>query len=91
MGSGASSEAVKTKVQTLIKDNKVMVFSKSTCPFCVKTKSLLKQIGVNAKIVELNTSSDGSSMQNYLQELSGQRTVPNIFIGGKHIGGNSEI
>lgn len=30
-------------------------------------------------------------MQDALQEISGQRTVPNIYIGQKHIGGNSEI
>ena len=30
-------------------------------------------------------------MQDALQQISGQRTVPNIFIGQKHIGGNSEL
>lgn len=30
-------------------------------------------------------------MQNALEELTGQRTVPNVFIGQKHIGGNSEV
>ena len=30
-------------------------------------------------------------MQNALEELTGQRTVPNVFIGQKHIGGNSDV
>lgn len=34
---------------------------------------------------------DGSAIQAALQEISGQRTVPNIFIGKKHIGGNSDL
>ena len=34
---------------------------------------------------------DGSELQDALQEITGQRTVPNIFIGHKHIGGNSDL
>lgn len=34
---------------------------------------------------------DGSDIQNALQELSNQRTVPNVYIQQKHIGGNSDL
>lgn len=34
---------------------------------------------------------DGSAIQNALQELSNQRTVPNVYIQQKHIGGNSDL
>ena len=34
---------------------------------------------------------DGSAIQSSLEDITGQRTVPNIFIGQKHIGGNSEL
>lgn len=34
---------------------------------------------------------DGSALQDALQEITGQRTVPNIFIKQKHIGGNSDL
>jgi len=34
---------------------------------------------------------DGSAIQDALQEISGQRTVPNIYIKQKHIGGNSDL
>ena len=40
---------------------------------------------------ELDKMQDGSARQAALQEISGQRTVPNIFIGGKHLGGNSDL
>lgn len=34
---------------------------------------------------------DGTDLQNALEEISGQRTVPNIYINKKHIGGNSDL
>ena len=37
------------------------------------------------------TVDDGSAIQSTLQEITGQRTVPNIFIGKQHIGGNSDL
>lgn len=39
----------------------------------------------------LTESEDGSDIQEALQRISGQRTVPNIFIGKQHIGGNSDL
>jgi glutaredoxin 3 len=37
------------------------------------------------------TVDDGAAIQNYLAEKTGQRTVPNIFIEQRHVGGNSDI
>jgi glutaredoxin 3 len=34
---------------------------------------------------------DGSAIQDALQEISGQRTVPNVYIAKEHIGGNSDL
>lgn len=34
---------------------------------------------------------DGAALQDALEQITGQRSVPNIFIGKKHIGGNSEL
>lgn len=61
--------------------------SKSSCPFCVRVKQLLTQLKATYKVVELDQESDGSEVQSALAEWTGQRTVPNVFIGGKHIGG----
>lgn len=38
-----------------------------------------------------NPADDGAALQDALQEITGQRSVPNIFIAQKHIGGNSEL
>jgi glutaredoxin 3 len=68
----------------------VVIYSKSYCPFCTKTKDLFKGMGVEAKVYELDNMDDGAAIQAALGELTGQRTVPNVFVTGKHIGGNSE-
>lgn len=68
-----------------------MVFSKSYCPYCNNTKRILDQLNAKYKAVELNQESDGDDIQKALQQMTGQRTVPNIFIGRVHIGGNSDL
>ncbi|RYP64720.1 hypothetical protein DL769_006568 [Monosporascus sp. CRB-8-3] len=83
--------AAKTKAQKIIDENGVAVFSKSYCPYCNATKRLLDSVGAKYYALELDQVSDGSEIQDALQEMSGQRTVPNIFINRKHIGGNSDI
>nr|AAL04507.1 glutaredoxin [Tilia platyphyllos] len=75
------------KAKEIVSGNPVVVFSKSYCPFCVSVKQLLEQIGASFKAIELDNESDGSEIQAALAEWTGQRTVPNVFIGGKHIGG----
>ncbi|RYP40900.1 hypothetical protein DL767_001381 [Monosporascus sp. MG133] len=83
--------AAKTKVLKIIDENGVAVFSKSYCVYSNATKRLLDSFGAKYYLLELDQVSDGSEIQDALQEISGQRTVPNIFINHKHIGGNSDI
>ncbi|XP_021298936.1 glutaredoxin-like [Herrania umbratica] len=75
------------KAKEIVSANPVVVFSKTYCPYCVDVKKLLQQLGASFKAIELNNESDGSEIQAALAEWTGQRTVPNVFIGGKHIGG----
>ncbi|KAK4417790.1 Glutaredoxin [Sesamum alatum] len=75
------------KAKELVSTNSVVVFSKTYCPFCVTVKELLTKLGASFKAIELDKEGDGSEIQSALAEWTGQRTVPNVFIGGKHIGG----
>ncbi|KAK7395652.1 hypothetical protein VNO78_16217 [Psophocarpus tetragonolobus] len=75
------------KAKEIVSANSVVVFSKTYCPFCVEVKKLFTTLGVNFKVIELDSESDGSDIQSALAEWTGQRTVPNVFIGGNHIGG----
>lgn len=52
--SPAAMSAAKTKAQTIINENGVVVFSKSYCPYCNASKQLLKQLGANFTALELD-------------------------------------
>lgn len=45
-------------------------------------------MNIPAKIIELDNMDNGPEVQAALLDISGQRTVPNVFIKGKHLGGN---
>lgn len=51
------SAALKEKTESLIKDNAVMVFSKSYCPYCKATKKTLDNAGAKYTVYELNEES----------------------------------
>jgi len=79
----------KELVDKTIIDNKVAIFSKSWCPYCRRVKALFKEHfpAVTPFVVELDERDDTDAVQDYLKEKTGQRSVPNVFIDGKHIGG----
>ncbi|KAI9105416.1 putative thioltransferase [Phlyctochytrium arcticum] len=83
--------AAKVFVEAEIKAHKTVVFSKSYCPYCDKAKALLKSLNAEFTAYEMDQRDDGSALQQYLQEKTGQRTVPNIFIAEKHIGGCDDL
>lgn len=85
------SQATTNKVQALIKEHPIFVASKSYCPYCTQTKKTLASLTKDAYIIELDEESDGDEIQQALYELTNQRTVPNVFIAGEHIGGNSDL
>ena len=45
-------------------------------------------MNIDAKIVELDKLDNGSEIESALLDITGQRTVHNVFIKGKHLGGN---
>lgn len=75
----------------LIAENAVVVFSKSYCPYCTTAKNVLAKYDVEAFIMELDNEETGAAIQAYLLTLTGQRTVPNIFISQVHIGGCDKL
>lgn len=85
------SQQTISDVEGLIKNHKVFIASKTYCPYCTATKKLMNEVYPEAYILELNTVEDGDAIQQALAKLSGQTTVPNIYINGKHIGGNSDL
>ena len=64
MASSTNTAAIEERISGLVKGNKVMVFSKTYCPFCTKAKQILKSAGIDFKAYELDKEADGASMQN---------------------------
>ncbi|KAF7847132.1 hypothetical protein BT93_L3334 [Corymbia citriodora subsp. variegata] len=88
--SGASKEELATsmdKAKEIVSSAPVVVFSKTYCGYCQRVKHLFTQLGVSYKVIELDKESDGAVVQSALADWTGLRTVPNVFIGGNHIGG----
>ncbi|KAI1339432.1 putative glutaredoxin [Xylariaceae sp. FL0016] len=80
------------KAKDIINTHDVVVFSKTTCPYCKMTKQRLRdQEKLNPYVIELNEIDDGPDIQAALKKAYNQGTVPNIFIKGNHIGGNSDL
>ena len=85
-----------TKSEAFIKNeiasHDAVIFSKTYCPFCTKTKDLFRDIGSGSDVavVELDKMADGGAIQDALLSMTGQRTVPNVFVKGQHIGGNDD-
>ncbi|TFY73042.1 hypothetical protein EWM64_g10970 [Hericium alpestre] len=85
--------SVKQLVDDAIAQNKLVIFSKSYCPYCKRAKGLFASDfpDVNPTVFELDQRDDGSAIQDYLAELTGQRSVPNVFINKKQIGGSDAV
>ena len=71
--------------------NKVMLFTKSWCPYSKKVITILNDKNVKYGVFEIDTNEKGEEMQKYLIDKSGQRTVPYVYIGKKLIGGDDEF
>jgi glutaredoxin 3 len=67
----------------------VKMYTTQVCPYCVRAKALLKQRGV-AAIEEIRIDLDAEQRQHMMQ-ITGRRTVPQIFIGDTHVGGCDDL
>lgn len=78
-------------IESQIGGNKVTVFSKTYCPYCSSTKALFDSMNVDYTAIELDIRDDGAAIQQALLEKTGQRTVPNTFVGKEWVGGNDKV
>ena len=87
-----SSSDLKSEIESAAGGNKVLVYSKTYCPHAGATKKLLSENDIAAKVIELDTMGEqGTAIQAALKEMTGQGTVPSVWVNGKHIGGNSDL
>ena len=67
----------------------VKMYTTAVCPYCVQAKQLLKAKGV-AQIEEVRIDTDPAQRMK-MMEITGRRTVPQIFIGQTHVGGCDDL
>ncbi|MEM8828258.1 MAG: glutaredoxin 3 [Cyanobacteria bacterium P01_G01_bin.19] len=68
---------------------KVEIYTWATCPFCIRAKLLLWWKGVD--FIEYKIDGDATARNNMAQRSNGSRTVPQIFINDRHIGGCDDL
>lgn len=67
----------------------VLVYSGPNCPYCDRAKMLLKKKG--AAFEDINVRTDEAKLAEMMEKSGGRRTIPQIFIGGRHIGGCDDL
>jgi glutaredoxin 3 len=67
----------------------VKMYTTAVCPYCVRAKQILKSRGV-AEIEEIRVDTD-PAQRAHMMEITGRRTVPQIFIGQTHVGGCDDL
>ena len=67
----------------------ITIYTTRTCSFCYAAKSLLSKKGVSYD--EIEVSADPAARQRMMLRANGRRSVPQIFIGETHVGGNEDL
>ena len=67
----------------------VKMYTTAVCPYCVRAKQILKSKGVE-QIEEIRIDNDPQA-RSIMMEITGRRTVPQIFIGSTHVGGHDDL
>lgn len=68
--------------------NKIELYTKGYCPYCKRAKATLDNLGLAYEEFEITES---AALTKEMQQRSGRKTVPQIFIGDQHIGGGDDF
>ena len=69
--------------------SKIKIYTTPICPYCVRAKALLKKKG--AQFEEVDVFMDADARAEMEDKANGRRSVPQIFIGEKHVGGCDDL
>ena len=67
----------------------VKMYTTAVCPYCIRAKQLLKAKGV-AQIEEIRIDLD-PAQRDHMMQITGRRTVPQIYVGDTHVGGCDDL
>lgn len=68
----------------------ITLYTTPVCPYCVRAKELLKRKGIR-NYQEVDVSANEAAREEMMRKSGGRRSVPQIFIGDKHIGGCDDL
>jgi glutaredoxin 3 len=67
----------------------IVIYTKSSCPYCHSAKALLRK--KDAPFEEISVDGDRAAQAAMADKAGGSWTVPQIFIGDRHVGGSDDI
>ncbi len=67
----------------------VVMYSTGWCPYCDRARALLQRKGVAFR--EVKVDEDAAERETMLRRSGGRRTVPQIFVGDRHVGGFDDL
>lgn len=70
---------------------KIRMYSTRVCPYCVRAEKLLAKRGITPDQIEKIRVDDQPARRAEMIQLTGNRSVPQIFIGDRHIGGFDDL
>lgn len=82
-----SSAATPQAARAKIASETVMIFSTTYCPYCARVKDLFDDLEVPYTNWDMDQMPEGPELRRFLYEETGQNSVPNVFVNGKHVGG----
>jgi glutaredoxin 3 len=70
---------------------RILMYSTRVCPYCIRAEQLLAKKGISADQIEKIRVDDHPEQRAEMMRITGRRTVPQIFIGDRHIGGFDDM
>lgn len=68
---------------------KIEIYTKAFCPYCSRAEALLRSKGADYQ--DFDITMGGPKRQEMIQRANGRTTVPQIFIGDRHVGGSDDL
>lgn len=71
--------------------SRILMYCTRVCPYCVRAEQLLARKGIAADKIEKIQVDDSPERREEMTRITGRRTVPQIFIGERHVGGFDDL
>ena len=70
---------------------RILMYSTRVCPYCIRAEQLLAKKGIAADQIEKILVDEHPEQRAEMMRITGRRTVPQIFIGDRHVGGFDDL